>query len=278
MKYILLGVILCIFGFAYLRAEQRKIWNDCLAALTVPDDSSGNSSSPAPSMPPPDDAPPVATPIPVTPSRQPSAVAEVISPTVPTTNSVVVAQREFVPPYPLPAQPNWTWSIQGKDYNNVVVTRAEADRVHISYTGGVGTLNTSDLTPEIQKQLNFDPEFAAKAAKERADDQAKIDAEEAPKIAAMNAQEARQAQADQAQTAQAGQAETARERISVAEDQRGNFQSDIEQMENAHEVSVSVDPKTGAETIGGSSFWKDKYYADEQAIGRCNQVINSGGK
>jgi chromosome segregation ATPase len=90
-------------------------------------------------------------------------------------NAVVDSQKEFVPPDPIPAQPNWNWTVDGKDYHNVVITQVEADIVHITYDGGLGTVNTSDLTPDIQKMLNYDPQLAKVTSQQRAAAQAQTD-------------------------------------------------------------------------------------------------------
>lgn len=55
------------------------------------------------------------------------------------------------------------WTVNGKDYHNVTVGQVEADRVHITYDGGIGTVMLADLPPELQKKFNYDA-VAAKAA------------------------------------------------------------------------------------------------------------------
>jgi prefoldin subunit 5 len=57
--------------------------------------------------------------------------------------------------------------VQGKTYHDVVVGAVEADRVHITYDGGIGALNLADLPPDIQKRLGYDPQKAAAAAQIR---------------------------------------------------------------------------------------------------------------
>lgn len=49
------------------------------------------------------------------------------------------------------------WIVAGKTYHNVVVGTIEADKVHITYDGGMGSLSLSDLTPDLQKKFNYDP-------------------------------------------------------------------------------------------------------------------------
>jgi hypothetical protein len=60
------------------------------------------------------------------------------------------------------------WTVNGKDYHNVKVTKVEADTVHIMFDGGIGTVNLSDLTPELQKKFNYDPKAAALASQQKA--------------------------------------------------------------------------------------------------------------
>lgn len=67
-----------------------------------------------------------------------------------------------------PAQPPTDWTVQGKTYHNVVVGKIDADQVHITYEGGVGAVDISDLAPDLQKQLGFDPQKAAAAQQQRA--------------------------------------------------------------------------------------------------------------
>lgn len=55
------------------------------------------------------------------------------------------------------------WTVNGKDYHNVTVGQVDADKVHITYDGGVGTILLSALSPDLQKKFNYDP-VAAKAA------------------------------------------------------------------------------------------------------------------
>jgi len=71
------------------------------------------------------------------------------------------------------------WTVNGKDYHNVIVVQVENNRVHITYTGGVGAVALADLTPDLKKRFNYDP-VKAKAAddanKKKQDEQAKQEA------------------------------------------------------------------------------------------------------
>lgn len=60
------------------------------------------------------------------------------------------------------------WEITGKTYHNVTVSVIEADRVHISYDGGVGTIQIADMPPELKAKFQFDA-VKAKATKDARD-------------------------------------------------------------------------------------------------------------
>jgi thiol-disulfide isomerase/thioredoxin len=49
------------------------------------------------------------------------------------------------------------WTVDGKDYHDVVVDGVDAGLVSIHYDGGVGRLPLADLPPELQKRFNFVP-------------------------------------------------------------------------------------------------------------------------
>jgi len=52
------------------------------------------------------------------------------------------------------------WTVNGKDYHNVTVGKVEADKVYITYDGGVGTVPLAELPPDLQKRFNYDPKEA----------------------------------------------------------------------------------------------------------------------
>lgn len=53
------------------------------------------------------------------------------------------------------------WTVNGKNYHNVIVGQIEGDRVHITYDGGACALQLSDLSPGLQKKLGYNPAVAA---------------------------------------------------------------------------------------------------------------------
>jgi hypothetical protein len=59
------------------------------------------------------------------------------------------------------------WIVRGKDYRNVIVGQIEADRVHIAYDGGIGSISLADLSPELQKKFKYDPAKAKIAVAQR---------------------------------------------------------------------------------------------------------------
>jgi hypothetical protein len=65
----------------------------------------------------------------------------------------------WTPPSPLPAKDNWTWTLQDKTYQNVVITSVDADTsiVEILYTDGNAHIPVTNLPADIQKLLNYPP-------------------------------------------------------------------------------------------------------------------------
>ena len=74
------------------------------------------------------------------------------------------------------------WTVDGKDYHNVKVGQIEADRVHITYDGGLGTVPLADLPPELQKRFAYDPAAAKAAQTKREADQGAADAQLAEEV------------------------------------------------------------------------------------------------
>jgi len=115
------------------------------------------------------------------PETQPSEQAAPIPPVPPPAAVVTPAPAPVVPVLPpsplktwvplavMPAQPNWTWNTSdGKTYQDVVVNKIEPDAVSITHSMGVAHILMNLLPPDIQKQLNYDPEMA-KAARAEAE-------------------------------------------------------------------------------------------------------------
>jgi len=77
-----------------------------------------------------------------------------LAPANPSPNAV----KPWTPPDVMPAQPNWKWETSdGKTYQNVVVTKIEADTVSITHSTGAAHIPINLLPPDIQKQLGHDP-------------------------------------------------------------------------------------------------------------------------
>ena len=83
------------------------------------------------------------------------------------------------------------WTVGGKTFHNVTVTKVEADVVHILYDGGAGSVPLASLTPDLQKKFGYNPTAAAEAAQAETKKEAASDA----MVQAVNAQKAKQAQA-----------------------------------------------------------------------------------
>ena len=68
------------------------------------------------------------------------------------------------PPTVMPSQPGWTWTTSDSNtYQNVVVTKVEADTATITSSAGEATIPISSLTSDIQERLNYDQDAAASA-------------------------------------------------------------------------------------------------------------------
>jgi len=79
------------------------------------------------------------------------------------------------------------WTVAGKDYHNVKVTSVDSDRVHLTYDGGIGTFNFTDLSPELRKRFGYDPAKATIALKAEQEKQAVADRQIATEIRASQA-------------------------------------------------------------------------------------------
>lgn len=182
LPLILMLLLICAGG--YLRVVQPKDWNDLLDSLKASGGKSttgaaGSTETEA------EAAPPVPKPSGVeyiTPSTtsylHSSHIVDVPQPPQPKQSSdtnqaasTPPVNKVFIPPNPLPSQAAWTWTTpDGKIYKNVIIQKVEADRVTIYHDQGSAVLDIYLLNPDLQKQLNFDPDLAADAiaAREKA--------------------------------------------------------------------------------------------------------------
>jgi hypothetical protein len=153
-----------IFGrisFTQMKASRALAIDEVLAS--IPKDSGAQpplngSTASAPASP--SSAPAVVP----NPSAAPAAPATSVaaSTSVPVANPSPDATKPWVPPDVMPAQPNWTWTaLDGKTYQDVVVTKIEPDTVTITHSLGVAHIPINLLPPDIQKQLNYDPHEAS---------------------------------------------------------------------------------------------------------------------
>ena len=255
MKYVVVLILVIIGALAYVRFEQPQDWNKylgiLLTALKAPEETSPISPAPTNSLAAaasnsdstsPDSSSATTVPAPGTTTEvispdssnyiNPDHVRPVEQPTqpsipsnTPVTNAAAVGPKVFIPPDPLPAQPNWTWTVLGKDYHNVVVTKVEADVVHIIYDGGIGSLNQADLPPDLQKIFGYDPAEAESAAKAKADSLAIADRDEMTK-AQQQAQIAAQTSPPPSSAPQTAQAH-----VGLSSEQRATIQSQIQSLQ-----------------------------------------------
>jgi len=172
MKHFPLVLIFLVLGGAiYMRFQQPKDWNKMLDVLRA-----GDAAETVPVTPEETAAAAATAPkkssgvVYITPDStnylNSGHVTEVPQPThapsPPATNKV------FVPPSPLPSQSAWTWTTSdGKTYHNVIIEKVDADRVSIFYDQGSAVIDISQLSPDIQRLLNYDPDLAAEAISAR---------------------------------------------------------------------------------------------------------------
>jgi hypothetical protein len=64
------------------------------------------------------------------------------------------------------------WTVNGKDYHNVTVTKVDGDTVSITFDGGIGSVSMADLPKDIQKKLGYDADKIAADLKAQKDAQA----------------------------------------------------------------------------------------------------------
>lgn len=175
----LLVLVIAFFGYAYSRnpAGCMKVVHDfvdlCKSVSPVrvhvevvnqPTETPQPTPTPATT-----ESQPIVTPAPFyTPAVSPTPSSQSTPTPTPTLKAEVielVPTKPWTAPTSFPAQPNWTWSMSnGKVYHNVKITMVQADAVTILHDEGGALVPMSDLTPELQKQLNYDPEAAAEVA------------------------------------------------------------------------------------------------------------------
>jgi hypothetical protein len=179
LSYVFILVSFSSISLLLVRAYDKPDWNkikeSAMSAFPsgkdwrVPSLSETTPSAPPTNSPPPPPKPPEYIYANTTAHLDPSHVHDVAQPTQAQANAGT--PKVFTPPDPLPAQPSWTWRTpDGKAYYDVVIDKLEADRVTIVYDGGRAIIDISLLPSDIQSQLNYDPELAAKAKAERQND------------------------------------------------------------------------------------------------------------
>jgi thiol-disulfide isomerase/thioredoxin len=186
-------LLLALMGYAYHKnpAGCMKIVDDfgvifqSISPVRVHVEMADPSSpSPVPVYPPTPTPTPTPGPLPGIPQHNPSTSTAQPSP------GSLAALKKWVAPTTLPQQVNWIWTMSdGKKYQDVKITKVEADCVTILDSEGGALVPISELPADLQKQLNYDPEAAVAASMIRAQQEE----EAAQEIAAEKAQ----AQAEQ---------------------------------------------------------------------------------
>ena len=116
-------------------------------------------------------APPILTPTtnsaPPAPAAPESPAPTAVAP--PSASPSPAPFQPWTPPAVLPAQPDWIWTTSdGTIYQQVVITKLGPETVSITHAMGVAhDIPLSNLPPDVQKKLNYDPAQAAAARAER---------------------------------------------------------------------------------------------------------------
>jgi len=109
-----------------------------------------------------------ATPNSPTPKAAPSSTDA--TPTAHDMSPVTATAPAWTPPAKIPSQPNWTWTTSQGTFTWVHILKVEADRVTILHMQGQAVVPMSELSPDLQKQLNYNPAAALAAANQRKGD------------------------------------------------------------------------------------------------------------
>lgn len=268
MKYFFILMFLGSLGEGYyVRSNMPVQWNSVIAMLKVPEP---GAESVTPDQRQINDRADkiVASAISVATNLQ----AAVVAPKAPAPTKV------FVPPNPLPARADWTWTTSdGKTYKNVVITKVDADCVTILDADGGARLEIALLPADLQQQLNFDPELAANAEVRRGEhDQASEAAIEQAEEAARQAKLKKELETD-ANTAKIQENGQAKDAAVDADLRVQNAKARISDMEDdLKAVSKHVYFVFG--TLSGEAYYVNKYNTDKQQIAACQAIIDAGGK
>lgn len=154
------------------------------------------------------------------------------------------------------------WTIQGKTFHNVQVGTVEADRVHITYDGGLGTVNLADMPPDLQKRFGYDPAKAAALSASRLRLAAASDAVVAQTEARQHEADQRELATEQATNRAAAFAGAQADANKARADRIAWLESDIDEKTRLLEDEWRSDPY-GKHTRGG---YKDIIDADEREL------------
>ncbi len=165
MKMLLIAFVVffvCFWGYAYTHDQPgcQKILRDF---AELGQTLAAGKTAPATPPPAPPEQPAI---IPVV-SKPPAAPPPVPTPPV---QPAPPAQPEalWVAPMSIPTQTHWNLTTStGHIYPDAQITLVEADCITVQYAGGNALVPISTLSPELQKELNYNPDAAAAATAKR---------------------------------------------------------------------------------------------------------------
>ncbi len=163
-----------------------------------------------------------------------------------------------LPKPPTPSSPSTPipkdWTVNGKDYHNVIVGQVDADRVHITYDGGLGTVMLSDLPPDLQKRFNYDPVAAKQTTQERAQQASQADAE-------LAAEMRQNAKAGAAQDKNAAQADVSSDKARVETEANAHLKALFDEATQKRRIANSHEGRHGGEKEAFEAERREHDYA-----------------
>jgi hypothetical protein len=160
------------------------------------------------------------------------------------------------------------WTIKDKTFHNVVVGQIEADRVHITYDGGLGTVQLADLPPDLQKRFNYNPNAAKAAIQQRETDRQAAEVAVTQQNAAIDAHN-RELQAEQATETSTNASSNQNQAPAI---DRAAIQAKIDSLED--DIREKRRMISGTGTHGA---YEDQIAADRHQIRDLEQQLNQSG-
>ena len=299
MQYLTLILIIVICALFYVRFEQPVMWNQGLAALKAPNDStSGTNAAPDQAAAPDADAstniPPAAPPAPA-----PSTPPEIISPNstnylnpdhvrpvmqpgeetnapatnAPSTSAPATNSASTQPPTSIPST---ITTISGQTYTECVLSRVTPDGISFTHSMGVAKVPFTDLDPALAAQFGYDPVAAKKYEEEEAQQASESDALRQASLAASLTNN------PSGNIASVATSTPPAPKPSLSSDQRGAIQNqiaalqaDINFMQSDQQKKLSANKTTvkadGRETSRGA--YDDKIASEEAQVDQLQQQL-----